>query len=66
MDIGIAFLLLSHFSTGTVILFHYLAAFQPELNQCLFCWVCLVGLGGNACDAFSEEGKLNSLEGSVR
>lgn len=24
-----------------------------------------MGLGGNACDAFSEEGKLNSLEGSV-
>lgn len=51
MDIAVVSFLLSHFSTGIVILFHCLATFQPEQqNQCLFCWVFLVELGVNACD----------------
>lgn len=51
MDIAVVSFLLSHFSTGIVILFHCLATFQPEQqNQCLFCWFFLVELGVNACD----------------
>lgn len=45
MGIGMVSFLLSHFSTSTVILFHYLAALQPEWNQCLFHLVCMMRLG---------------------
>lgn len=49
----------SAFSPQALILFHHSATFQPEWKQCLFCSVCLVGRGENACDW----GKLGSLEG---